>query len=373
MDDRRIIGLDLGIASAHTAIVLDADGSQVCRRRCSPTVQSLGALEAAALDGAPEGTRLQVVIEPTGPAWLPVAVFFGRRGHVVCRVASAKAADLRRFFSRHAKSNAIDAMTLARLAFVDPDGLRPVELPGAERASLDRRVRACDRLTRAAATHKRRIKDLARSLLPMSPLAGDITRADLAVLERWADPNALVRAGRAQVGSVIARASNNHQGPERAERWLAAAHASVALYGGDTAVAFGDLAAEVATEIRLLRAVEAELRCTPRPARVSMRRSIPKGSRGPCPASQRSAARSCRRRSVERTGSRAAHRSEASPGSPRRRQRPVRPIARPSRCRRRDRRCFARSCSVRRTWPARSIRSSPRSTTGRWWNAGRIT
>jgi transposase len=204
MDDCRVIGLDLGIASAHTAIVLDADGSQICRRRCSPTVESLSELETAALDGAPEGTRLEVVIEPTGPAWLPVAVFFGRRGHVVHRVASAKAADLRRFFSRHAKSNAIDAVTLARLAFVHPEGLRPVELPGAERASLDRRVRACDRLTRAAATHKRRIKDLVRSLLPMSPLTGDLTRADIAVLDRWADPNALLRAGKARVSAVIA-------------------------------------------------------------------------------------------------------------------------------------------------------------------------
>jgi hypothetical protein len=36
-------------------------------------------------------------MEPTGPAWLPVAVFCTSRGHRVFRVASAKAADLRRF------------------------------------------------------------------------------------------------------------------------------------------------------------------------------------------------------------------------------------------------------------------------------------
>lgn len=198
-------------------------------------------------------------MEPTGPAWLPVAVFFGRRGHTVYRVPSAKAADLRRFLSRHAKSNGIDAATLARLPLVDPEGLRPVELPGADRASLDRRVRATDRLTRAAAQHKRRIKDLVRTLLPMSPLTGDITRADLAVLERYADPNALLRAGTATLTAVIAEASRNHLGRERAEQWVAAARASVALYAGDGAVAFADLAAEVATEVRLLRAVEAEL------------------------------------------------------------------------------------------------------------------
>src|SRR6266511_4206444 len=223
MEERRLLGIDLGIASAHTAVALRTDGSEVARRRCVPTVDSLAAGEQAALRDAPEGTRLEVVIEPSGPAWLPIAVFFGRRGHTVYRVSSAKAADLRRFLSRHAKSNGIDAKTLARLPLVDPENLYPVELPGADRASLDRRVRACDRLTRAA------------------------------------DPNALLRQGKAKLLALIKRASNNHAGPQRAEAWLGAAHAAVELYAGDSAVAFADLAAEVATEVRLLRAVEAEL------------------------------------------------------------------------------------------------------------------
>lgn len=139
----------------------------------------------AAVAGAPRGTRLEVVMEPTGPAWLPIAVFFSARGHAVYRVSSQKAADLRRFLSRHAKSNGIDADTLARLALVDPDGLTPLTLPGSERAALDRRVRACDRLTMQAAEHKVRLKDLVRQLMPLTPLTGDLGQADLAVLEQW--------------------------------------------------------------------------------------------------------------------------------------------------------------------------------------------
>lgn len=148
-DDRRLVGVDLGIASDHTVRVLRGDGSEVCRRRAQPTMESLTVLESAALAGAAAGTRLEVVMEPTGPAWLPVAVFFIVRGHRVFRVASAKAADLRRFLSRHAKSNGIDADTLARLALIAPESLQPLELPGAAAAALDRRVRACDRLTPA--------------------------------------------------------------------------------------------------------------------------------------------------------------------------------------------------------------------------------
>lgn len=125
MGSRRLVGIDLGIASDHTVRVLAEDGREVCRRRCRPTVESLTLIEQAALAGADPGTRLEVVFEPTGPAWLPIAVFFTARGHLVFRVSSAKAADLRRFLSRHAKSNGIDADTLARLPLVAPDSVRP--------------------------------------------------------------------------------------------------------------------------------------------------------------------------------------------------------------------------------------------------------
>jgi transposase len=259
MQDRRLVGIDLGITSAHTVRVLAGDGSLVCRRKAVPTVHSLGEVEQAALAGTLEGTRLEVVLEPTGPVWLPIAVFFIQRGHTVYRVSSAKAHDLRRFLKRHAKSNGIDADTLARLPLVDPAGLHPLRLPDAPRAALDRRVRATDRLTQQAATHKRRIKDLVRQLLPCSPLTGELGKADLAVLERYADPHALLAAGQARLHRVIAKASNHHLGPERATQWLQAAQAALDLYGDHPAVAFAELAAEVTTEVRLLAATQAEL------------------------------------------------------------------------------------------------------------------
>ena len=133
-------------------------------------------MEAAALAGCPAGTKLEVVIEPTGPAWLPVAVFFSARGHTVFRVSSQKAANLRRFLSRHAKSNGIDADTLARLPLSGPAGLAPLVLPGAERAALDRRVRATDRLTSAAAEHKRVICDTDGRPVTPGPGQGDHRR-----------------------------------------------------------------------------------------------------------------------------------------------------------------------------------------------------
>lgn len=259
MDERRLVGIDLGITSAHTVRVLDGGGVTVAKRKAWPTVQSLTEVEQAALAGCAAGIRLQVVMEPTGPAWMPIAVFFQSRGHDVYRVSSAKASALRKFLSQHTKTNGIDADTLARLPLIDPGGLIALRLPGVERAALDRRVRATDRLTRDGADRKVRIKDLVRQLLPMSPLTGDLGASDLAVLERFADPNVLVKAGVKRLTTVIAKASWNHQGVERAQQWIDAAQVSLELYAGHPAVAFEDLAAEVATEVRLLKAIQHEL------------------------------------------------------------------------------------------------------------------
>src|SRR5215831_14658907 len=235
---RRLVGIDLGIASRHSVRVLEADGRVVCRSSCVPTVESLTALERAALAGAPQSTQLAVVFEPTGPAWLPIAVFFARRGHAVYRVSSAKAADLRRFLRRHAKSNGIDAETLARIPLADPGGLQQLELPGPGAAALDRRVRACARLTEAASKHKVRIKDLVRQLMPMTPLTGDLGKADLAVLEHYADPRVLLATGMAELTRLITSTSGKQQGQDRAGQWRSAAAAAVELYGDHPAVPY---------------------------------------------------------------------------------------------------------------------------------------
>ncbi len=189
MAERRLLGIDLGVTTAHTVVILEQAGQVLGRRRCRPTVA---------------GTRLEAVVEPTGPAWLPVAIFFAGRGHTVFRVPSAKAADLRRFLFRRAKSNAIDAATLARLPLVDPGGVQPLELPDGPRASLDRRGRTCQWLTEQATSHKVRIRELARQLFPTlnDVLTCELRSADLAVLEGYGDPRALLAAGHERVAAL---------------------------------------------------------------------------------------------------------------------------------------------------------------------------
>ncbi|MGH9226658.1 MAG: IS110 family transposase, partial [Acidimicrobiales bacterium] len=260
MTIRRIVGIDLGVTTSHTVVVIDETTEVLARRRCRPTRESLGTIEQAALAGAPASTTLEVIMEPTGAAWLPVAVFFARRGHVVHRVSSAKASAMRRFLSQHTKANSIDAEALARLAIVDPGGLQPLRLVEGPAATLDRRVRAADRLTDAANSRKVRLRELARQAMPMIDLAvtGELGVADIAVLERYGDPRQLLRAGRTRLLSLITKASRGHHGETRADAWRRVAELALELYGADPAVPFEDLAAEMATEARLIRALVAE-------------------------------------------------------------------------------------------------------------------
>ena len=129
---RRLVGIDLGIASRHSVRVLEADGRVVCRSSCVPTVESLtrwnsGAGRGTGRHPAGGGVRVRPGLV------MPIAVFFARRGHAVYLVSLAKAADLRRFLRRHAKSNGIDAETLARMPLADPAG--PAATPAAWPAS----------------------------------------------------------------------------------------------------------------------------------------------------------------------------------------------------------------------------------------------
>jgi hypothetical protein len=72
----------------------------------------------------------------------------------------------------------------------------------------------------------------------MSPLTGALGKSDLVVLERYADPNALVGLGAKRLTRIIAKASGNQQGHERACEWITAATLALELYADHPAVAF---------------------------------------------------------------------------------------------------------------------------------------
>lgn len=122
-------------------------------------------------------------------------------------------------------------------------------------------MRAVARLTAEIGLRKTGIRALAHQLVPTigSALSDDgLNHTDLAVLERYADPRALVAAGPARLTRLITTTSRGQLGQAKAQAPRTAAAEAVDLWEGDSAIAIEDLAAEVASEVRLVRAAELE-------------------------------------------------------------------------------------------------------------------
>ena len=164
---------------------------------------------------------------------------------------------------RHAKTNSIDALTLAKMPIVDHKALIPLELPEGPGASLRRRVRVTSRLRDQASRHKTRIRELARQMMPSidHAVTRELRLADLVVLERYADPRMLAAIPPSRLARLIAAktGSGANYAERKATAWVGVAKAALELYGDDPAVPFRDLADELATEIALLRVLEAEM------------------------------------------------------------------------------------------------------------------
>lgn len=201
---KRIIGLDLALTSAHKAVVMDQSGqflTPVIKVQTGP--KELAGLLEQARAGAASDLPLVVVMEPTGLAWLPVAVYLLNRQVTVYLVNSQQVADLRRFYQKHAKSDRIDSRVLAKLYLVSPEKLHPLVLAPAEVLSLQRACKQLDWLIRQTTALQNQIIALDRTVWlggwqerlfgdPFSPVA------------RWArqhyyDPTGVREAGPARI------------------------------------------------------------------------------------------------------------------------------------------------------------------------------
>ncbi|MBE3144465.1 MAG: transposase [Planctomycetes bacterium] len=141
----RIIGLDLAITSAHKVVVMDERGKFLTPVFPVTTwAESLAALLQRAREGAEANCPLVVVMEPTGAAWLPVAIYLIMRAVTVYLVNGQQVADLRRFYKRHAKSDRIDARVLAKLYLVAQEKLHALSLSPAALFSLQRGCKQLD-------------------------------------------------------------------------------------------------------------------------------------------------------------------------------------------------------------------------------------
>ncbi len=246
----RTIGLDLAVQTAHKAVVLDEGG-----HFCTPILtvhtrpSELSQLLAQARDGA-SSAEVQIVMEPTGMAWFPVAVYHARQAVPVYLVNSQEVADLRRYYKRHAKSDRIDARVLARLPRVNPDKLHRLTLPSATALACQRGCKQLDHLATQITAIKNRLQAIDRFAwtgLEEQVFADPFSPAARFFREHWYDPRQVVQVGANAIRQQWeARAVDADDGGAWVEPLLTLAQQVLTLYGTDGQfLDFGQLQAEV--------------------------------------------------------------------------------------------------------------------------------
>jgi transposase len=272
------MGIDIAVRAPHQASLADERGGLVWSgHRFRTTAADLKQLwERLPVDHRPED--LTVVMEPTRNAWVPLAAWFRRKGAQVVLVSAERSADLRAYYAKHTKSDRLDSVLLARLPLLHPEGLHP-----------ERGIGPGDPLRRATKLHstlvKRRTTSLARLDALLEMLGPDWhaafgthlgNKTSLRFLAAgYADPHTVRRLGPARLARFFYRHSRGAFGDALAEAVLAAARASLELWGTD--ISFPDLAEDIAIEARLALTLTEEIKELDERIEVIVRERDPNG------------------------------------------------------------------------------------------------
>lgn len=263
----RTIGIDLGISATHKAVVAD-DQAQVITPVIHLTAdpKDLERLLRRARAGADENEQVRVVMEPTGLSWFPLASFFSQRGVTVYLVNTQQAADLRKFYSKHAKSDRISAKVLVHLLWVNPEALQPLRMTPSDYLSGQRWCKQQEELVVQISAIKNRVQAWERAYWPgLEALVGDLFASWMRRWrEVWYEPWELRAVETGHLTAFLEEAGANPEQVEPLANGLkAVARCVVGLFGtpqGETFphVDYAVLQDQVLRELRLLAQLESE-------------------------------------------------------------------------------------------------------------------
>ncbi len=261
----RIIGLDLALAAEHKALIADAQGQPLGPiRRLRTTASDLTHLFEQAREGMAPDEPVLLILEPTGMAWFPVAVFAQRHHVTVHLVNSQQVADLRRYYHKHAKSDRIDVRVLVKLPVIGPEKLQALTLSSAPALACQRGCKELEHLMTLRTALENRLRAIdgfawpgldAVLTEPLSPLARWFRT-------HWYQPQRVIAAGapaleQAWQAEPVAAEATTPAG--WAPALVQLAHATLAVYGPDSPyLDYADLEAEVTRTQALLETVEAQ-------------------------------------------------------------------------------------------------------------------
>jgi transposase len=260
------VGIDLAGNGEHKVRCLDEKGELCDGFGFETTPEGLAKLEDRIFKG---GANPVVVFEPTGLAWVAVAVYLRAR-HPDCRLVrtqSRNVSALRKYLRRSSKSDKIDAITLAKMPFVDAERLNEVYLPPAKIYAIQRLARQRKRLESDMAARKTRITSILDGYLPGVRLAFSTLwyPQAKAFLSSRLNPFAVVRDGEEALDRFLTMARPTHRRDLVQSHIVYVACQTVAMIYERSRSAgminddfFAALQEEIGRELRLMDAEESE-------------------------------------------------------------------------------------------------------------------
>jgi transposase len=216
-----------------------------------------------------DGSNPVIVFEPAGLTWFILAICIRAR-HPDCRLVRAKGqkvAALRRYLRGSSKSDRLDALTLAKMAFIDPEQLDEVYLPPAKIHALQRLSRQRRRLESDIAAHKTRIGTIVESYVPgvRKAFSDPWSSQARAFLRCQLNPLAVAHDGEKALHSFLVRARHRNKADAgESHRVYLACQSAADLYQlSSQAEAVDDeffnvFQEEIERELRLMELEEAE-------------------------------------------------------------------------------------------------------------------
>ena len=202
------LGVDIACRAPHQASCADEHGVMLFtghRFRTDP--DQLETLWARLPDDVDE---VMVIMEPTRNAWVALAAWFRRRGATVVMVPPEQSADLRAYYSKHAKTDRLDSKILARLPLLHPEGLHREDTLGPGDA-LKRAVKIRSGLVHRRTSSMARLDALLEILGPAwaAAIGSDMTLTALRLLARYAHPEKVKTLGKARLAALLRRSSRS--------------------------------------------------------------------------------------------------------------------------------------------------------------------
>ncbi|MDX1418284.1 MAG: IS110 family transposase, partial [Candidatus Promineifilaceae bacterium] len=256
----RIIGIDLAVSAKHKAMILDPASNEFIGGQLTFRARpaDLAQLLEHARQEAPADVPVIAILEATGMAWYPVAVYLERQGVEVFRVNGQKTKDFRRALWKHTGSDQIDSRVLARLYQIAPDRLSRCPLPNGDLLALQRACRAYARWREADTAMQNRMQaidcwawDGLHKLIPAA--------AQSWMRQHWYNPWRVQEAGAAALTDAwLATPTTRDKEVVWIDRWVERARQMTALYGSEAQVGYDDLQATMCHLLELRQQVAQE-------------------------------------------------------------------------------------------------------------------